>query len=66
MPGRDVGDPHRRVGGVHATAARPEERNTSTRISLSGMSMWSAWSSTGKHLDVGEGRLPASLVVERR
>ena len=30
-----------------ALAAGPDERKTSTRISLSGMSMWSACSTTG-------------------
>ena len=42
----------------------PEDRYTSTRISSSGISMWSVCSTTGDHFDARERGLPAALVVE--
>ena len=44
----------------------PEERNTSIRISFSGISTWSVCLGDGQDLDAGERRLAAALVVEGR
>ena len=44
----------------------PDERNTSTRMSFSGISMWSTLLDDRQHLDAGERRLAAALVVEGR